>query len=165
MYSTFLNSYSQVGRYLRVWLALFLFFFNDCTCVIWKFLDKELNPSHSCYIHCSCGNASSFNPLCLWSNMCLHSNPEPLQSDSLPTVPEWELQYDCLIHWNSWWSISLINSITWNSCQIKYHFIWIILLSDGLSISDDHMDNTKWFWLIQGNLEAWCNIHYSRFRD
>ena len=33
------------------------FFFNGCTCGIWKFLGQKLNPSHSC------GNAESFDPL------------------------------------------------------------------------------------------------------
>ena len=35
----------------------FFFFFNGCTCGIWKFLGQKLNPS------CSCGNTESFNPL------------------------------------------------------------------------------------------------------
>ena len=44
---------------------------GGCLCVyfyghihsIWKLLGQGLNPRHSCYLHHSCGNAGSFNPL------------------------------------------------------------------------------------------------------
>ena len=31
---------------------------------IWKFPSQELNPSHSCKLHHSCGNTKILNPLC-----------------------------------------------------------------------------------------------------
>ena len=38
-------------------------FFYGLTLSIWKFLGQGLNLSHSCELHCSCGNSRSFNPL------------------------------------------------------------------------------------------------------
>ena len=39
------------------------FFLNDCTCSTWKFWGQRLNPSRSCDLQCSCGNARAFNLL------------------------------------------------------------------------------------------------------
>ena len=46
---------------LYLFICFFLFFYGH-TCGTCKF--QELNPSRSCHLHCSCGNAWSFNPLC-----------------------------------------------------------------------------------------------------
>ena len=42
---------------------LFFFSLYGRTHSIWKFLGQGLNPGHSCNLWCSCGNASSFNPM------------------------------------------------------------------------------------------------------
>ena len=40
------------------------FFFFGCPMAYGSSLARNLNPSHSCELHYSCGNTGSFNPLC-----------------------------------------------------------------------------------------------------
>ena len=46
-----------------LFICLFFFFFYGHTCSTWKFPGQGLNLSHSCNLHCSCGNTASFNTL------------------------------------------------------------------------------------------------------
>ena len=54
-----------------VFFFFFLSFFSfSFLAVPWhaEFLGQGSDPSHSCDLHCSCGNAGSFNPLCQTRN-------------------------------------------------------------------------------------------------
>ena len=42
---------------------IYLFFFNGCTCCLWKFLGQGLNPSCGCDLCYNCSNTKSFNSL------------------------------------------------------------------------------------------------------
>ena len=54
-------------------------FFNGHTHSIWKSLGQELNPSDSCNLCHSCGNAGFFNPLFQARNqICASPATQPL---------------------------------------------------------------------------------------
>ena len=79
---------------MRRWIDRFLDFFftilfTGCTLAHESSPSQELNPHHSCDLHSSCGNTLSLTP-CAWPG--IKSTPEPLQSDSSPTVPQQKLQ-------------------------------------------------------------------------
>ena len=58
------GKYNTCGGFFFFWLFPYIFFvcFNGCIHGIWKFLGQELNPSHSCNLCHSCGNARSLTP-------------------------------------------------------------------------------------------------------
>ena len=95
-----LNLHNQSMRLVLLFFLLLLFFFffflNNCAYSIWKFPGQGLNPSHSCDLPHNFSYARSFN---LWCRARDHIKtmppkwPEPLQSDSQPTVPQWELLF------------------------------------------------------------------------
>ena len=45
-------------------MIAFQFFFFFAALSIWSSQGQESDLSHSCNLHCSCGSARSFNPLC-----------------------------------------------------------------------------------------------------
>ena len=53
-------AYPQVAK--RMSILFTFFFFNGHTCDSWPFLDQGLNLSHSCDLHCSCGDTHCTRP-------------------------------------------------------------------------------------------------------
>ena len=53
-------------------IFIFYFLFYGCTNSIWKSWGQRLNPSYSCHLHLSYGNAGSFNPTVPGQEQNLH---------------------------------------------------------------------------------------------
>ena len=84
---------SEISRLLLHFFLSYLFiFFFGCTHSIWKFPGQGSNPKYSCDLHHICSKARSLT-YCTGpgTEPASLQQPEPLQWDPSPTVPQQEL--------------------------------------------------------------------------